>query len=178
MSRLALPVVADIISPVPPFRVVNTAPLMLRLPQVVCHIEVPYDVIFTGLPSNVRAAVELPIVVGPLPAPILMFRAFPPVVQVLVAAALKFSAPALFKASVPLPVVLNVNGPPATVIVKPPVPGPVIDLAVVPEKTKLFPSVVTPVTPSVPAIQPTGAIGEYVAGRSVRRVSLNFPWAA
>ena len=76
----------------------------------------------------------LPMLVGPLPTVVLMVRALVPVSQSEAAPAVRFKAPALFKASVPLPVVRKVKGPVATVIVKPPVSGPVMVLAVVPEK--------------------------------------------
>ena len=51
----------------------------------------------------------------------------------------KFKAPALVTARVPLVVVLKVNGPAASVTVKPPAPGPVMDLAATPEKVTLLP---------------------------------------
>jgi hypothetical protein len=51
----------------------------------------------------------------------------------------KFKAPALVIARVPLVVVLKVNGPAASVTVKPPAPGPVMDLAATPEKVTLLP---------------------------------------
>ena len=51
----------------------------------------------------------------------------------------KFKAATLVIASVPLVVVLKVNGPLSTVTVKPPVDGPVIFLARIPEKVTLLP---------------------------------------
>ena len=60
-------------------------------------------------------------------------------VQLLFAAPVKFRAPALVTAKVPDVVVESVKGPDATVIVNPPVDGPVIVLAVVPLKVMLPP---------------------------------------
>src|SRR5262249_31583612 len=56
--------------------------------------------------------------------------------QVLAAAPVKFKAPAEVTARVPEVVVFTVRGPAVTLIVRPPVPGPVIFRAVVPENVR------------------------------------------
>ena len=84
------------------------------------------------VPVKVRLLFRLPILVGPLPRVVLIWRApRGPVSQSEAEAAVKFRAPALVRD-------------------KPPVPGPVMLLATAPEKTRLLPSVVTPVIPIVP----------------------------
>jgi hypothetical protein len=98
-------------------------------------------------PTSVRVPVVLPMTVLPVDpvTAVLIFRLFAPVDQVLFAPAVKFNAPALVKASVPLVTVFKVKGPVVTCIVKPPVVGPVMVLAAVPEKRTLLPNVVVPV---------------------------------
>jgi hypothetical protein len=74
-----------------------------------------------------------------------IFNVFAPTSIVDAAAPVRFNAPAEATDNVPDEVVDKLNGPDATVIDNPPVLGPVIVLAVVPEKVTLPPSVNRPV---------------------------------
>ena len=123
----ALPVKRDI-DPVPPAtakvlivraEAVVSPDWMVKVPAVVFQVEAPL------------VAVKLREV-----APV-MAKAPPEVDQV------EAAAPVIVKA--PDVVVVRLKGPEATVIVSPPVPGPVIILAVVPLKVKLPPKVTSPV---------------------------------
>ncbi len=62
-------------------------------------------------PSKVRIPVVLPMLVAAVDGAVLIDRRLAPVVQALAAAAVKFRAPALFKANVPLVTVLSVRLP-------------------------------------------------------------------
>jgi len=94
-------------------------------------------------PFKVVAAADLPIVkpvwfVFPMPK-------VPVTSQRELAAPVRLRAPAEVMAKVPKVVVERVKGPEATVIVNPPVVGPVIVLAVVPENVRFPPEVNNPV---------------------------------
>jgi len=88
---------------------------------------------FKALLVNWNVPVALPIAVVPVP-----------VVFKVDAVPVKAKDPAEVTESVPEVVVDSVNGPEATVVVKPPVLGPVMVLAVVPLKVKPPPRVVRP----------------------------------
>lgn len=122
----------------------------LRAPVATVTLRPPVD----G-PVSVRAAVPLkttlpayvnnplPVVIGPLVV-VCSDKVLLPISQVLAAAPVRFKAAALFRDKAPEVVVDSASGPAATVIVRPPVPGPVMVRAVVPLKVKLPPNVVKP----------------------------------